>query len=153
MYGDDPKQGVVEGRSFKHPEFRLAYQAPEGFYQINGSRAVQIAGQSGKGEFSGAAYSGDLDAYVRAAFAALAQSSKTTISPSAISRTTVNSIPAATATARVTTGNETVDVTVFAYEFGATTAYHFMTIAKAGTAATFEPMYQSMRRRSGHANW
>jgi predicted Zn-dependent protease len=148
MYGDDPKQGIVEGRSFTHPLFKLAYQAPDGFYMVNGTRAVQIAGQSGKGEFSGAAYNGDLEAYVRAAFAGLAQGSRTVVSPGPISRTTVNGIPAATATARVGTGTEAVDVTVFAYEFGPTTAYHFMTIAKPGTAATFEPMYQSLRRLS-----
>ncbi len=148
MYGDDPKQGVVEGRSFVHPEFRLAYTAPDGFYMINGTRAVQIAGQSGKGEFTGAKYSGDLEAYVRAAFAALAQGSRTQVTPGAVTRTTVNGLSAATASTRVGTGNEAVDVTVYAYEFGPTTAYHFLTIAKPGTAATFEPMYQSVRRIS-----
>jgi predicted Zn-dependent protease len=148
MYGDDPKQGVVEGRRFIHPVFQLAYQAPDGFYMINGTRSVQIAGQSGKGEFTGAAYSGDLEAYVRAAFAALAQGSRTSVAPGTVSRSTVNGLTAATATARVGTGNDAVDVTVFAYEFGPTTAYHFMTIAKPGTTATFEPMYQSMRRIS-----
>jgi predicted Zn-dependent protease len=146
MYGDDPKQGVVEGRNFTHPVFKLAYQAPDGFYMINGTRSVQIAGQSGKGEFTGGPYNGDLEAYVRAAFAALAQGSRTAVAPGAVSRSTVNGIPAATATARVGTGNEAVDVTVFAYEFASTSAYHFLTIAKPGTSATFEPMYQSMRR-------
>ncbi|HQP35385.1 MAG TPA: YqgE/AlgH family protein, partial [Polyangiaceae bacterium] len=38
---------------------------------INGTRAVAINGQTGKAQFTGAAYNGDLDAYVRAAFAGL----------------------------------------------------------------------------------
>ena len=58
MYGDDPKQGVVEGNRFTHPEFRLAFQAPNGFYLMNSARAVTIGGTSGKGEFSSAAYNG-----------------------------------------------------------------------------------------------
>src|SRR3546814_10237382 len=29
MYGDDPKHGVVQGRTFVHPVFRLAFTVPE----------------------------------------------------------------------------------------------------------------------------
>jgi|GEM_PF-2341348 len=45
MYGDDPAQGVIEGRQFMHPAFRLAFTAPSGFYMVNGSRAVSINGE------------------------------------------------------------------------------------------------------------
>ncbi|HNJ47632.1 MAG TPA: M48 family metalloprotease, partial [Novosphingobium sp.] len=46
-YGDDPKQGVVDGRKFTHPDMRLAFETPNGFYMVNGTRAVAITGQSG----------------------------------------------------------------------------------------------------------
>ena len=28
LYGDDPAQGFVMGRSFAHPEMRIAFEAP-----------------------------------------------------------------------------------------------------------------------------
>ncbi|MFM5883750.1 MAG: M48 family metalloprotease [Novosphingobium sp.] len=147
-YGDDPKQGVVEGRKFTHPDLRLGFEAPNGFFMINGTQAVNISGQSGKGQFTSAAYNGDLDAYVRAAFAGLSEANQPKIDPGTISKTTINGIPAAYATARVDNGGSQVDVTVFAYQFDATHAYHFLTIAQAGGANVFDSMYGSMRRIS-----
>ena len=147
-YGDDPKQGVVEGRKFRHPDLKLGFEAPNGFFMINGTRSVQISGQSGKGQFASAAFSGDLDAYVRAAFAGLTDAQQPKIDPGTISRTTVNGIPAAYATQRVNNGSSQVDVTVFAYQWSADSAFHFVTISQAGGAAAFNPMYASMRRIS-----
>ncbi|WP_296678813.1 M48 family metalloprotease [Novosphingobium sp.] len=147
-YGDDPRQGVVDGRNFVHPDLRLAFQSPNGFYMLNGTQAVTIAGQSGKGQFTTGAFSGDLDAYIRAAFAGLTDTNQPKIDPGTISRTTVNGIPAAYATQRVNNGNSQVDVTVFAYQFDATHAYHFLTIVPAGSASVFNQMYSSMRRIS-----
>ena len=149
LYGDDPKEGIVEGRKFTHPVDRFTFEAPSGFYMLNGSQAVAISGQSGKGQLAAAAYSGDLDAYVRSVFAKLAQDNRVAINPGSVQRTTVNGIPAAYATARVAQGNNAaVDVTVFAYQMGTANALHFMTMAQAGQAAVFEPMYASMRRIS-----
>lgn len=149
LYGDDPKQGIVEGRKFTHPVDKFAFEAPQGYFLLNGTRAVAISGQTGKGQLTGAPFTGDLDAYVRSVFAQLAQDNKVTINPGSVQKTTVNGIPAAYAVARVTQGNNAaVDVTVFAYQMGTTSALHFMTIAQAGQAAVFEPMYASMRRIS-----
>lgn len=148
MYGDDPKQGVVEGSRFTHPEFRLGFQAPNGFYVMNGIRAVTIGGTSGKGEFSTAAYNGDLDSYIRSVFNSLGGQNQTQIPISQIEHTTVNGIPAAYGTARVNSGNSQVDVVVFAYEFSNRQAYHFTTLSPAGQSGTFDPMFRSMRRIS-----
>lgn len=148
MYGDDPKQGMVEGRKFTHPDLKLNFEAPQGFYLVNGTRSVAISGQSGKGEFTGAAYSGDLDSYVRTAFAGLTEQNQAKIDPGTISRTTVNGIPAAYATARVNNGGSQVDVTVFAYEVAKDQAFHFLTMTQAGAANGFNGMYASMRRIS-----
>lgn len=146
MYGDDPKQGVVEGRTFSHPDFRLRFDAPNGFYLLNGTRSVTIGGQSGKGELTTAAYNGDMGAYIRAVFAGLTQQGQAQIQPGAIQSTTVNGIPASYATARVTSGGSQVDVVVFAYEFSKTQAFHFLTISQAGKASQFDPLFASMRR-------
>ncbi len=147
IYGDDPKQGLIDGRNFLHPELRLAFQVPDGYYMVNGTRAVSIAGQSGKAQFSSATYSGDLDSYVRAAFAAVAGGQQQ-IAPQQISRTTINGLPAAYGIARVNSNNQQVDVLVFAYEFASDRAYHFVTLAPAGQTGMLSPMLNSMRRVS-----
>lgn len=144
-YGDDPAQGLIEGNTFIHPELRLAFTAPQGFYMVNGTRAVSIQGQGGQAQMTTAAYNGNLDAYVRAAFTALG-GQNSTLAPSELQRTTVNGLPAVYGTARVNNGNSQVDVVVFAYEFARDKAFHFAVIAPAGRAATFNPMFQSMRR-------
>ena len=144
LYGDDPAQGVVEGSSFIHPDFRLSFTAPQGFYMVNGTRAVSINGQSGQGQLTLAPYSGNLESYIRTAFNGLQQG----LAPSSIERTTVNGIPAAYGQARVNSNSGQVDVVVFAYEFASDRAYHFVTISQAGRAGVFTPMFNSMRRIS-----
>jgi len=148
MYGDDPHQGVVEGRKFTHPDLKIGFEAPSGFYMINGTRSVSIGGQSGKGEFSTGPYNGDMQAYIAAVFGALTDQGQPRITPSAIQRTTVNGIPAAYATAQVQSSSGQVDVVVFAYEFSKAQAFHFVTISTAGSANQFNSMYASLHRAS-----
>ncbi|WP_120717740.1 M48 family metalloprotease [Tsuneonella amylolytica] len=143
-YGDDPRQGVIEGNQFIHPDLRLSFSAPSGFYLMNGTDAVSINGQSGQAQFKGGAYNGNLETYVRQAFAGLSQQQQ--IAPQNLQRTTINGIPAMIGQARVNSGNGQVDVTVVAYEFSNNQAYHFVTISQAGRSAVFNPMFQSMRR-------
>lgn len=52
LYGDDPAQGIIEGSTFIHPELRLAFTAPQGFYMVNGTRAVSINGQGGQAQMT-----------------------------------------------------------------------------------------------------
>ncbi len=144
-YGDDPAQGVIEGNTFIHPDLRLSFSAPQGFYMVNGTRAVTINGQSGRAQLTTSTYSGDIDSYIRTVFRELGGNQQA-LAPSSIQRTTVNGIPAAYGQARVNSGNGTVDVVVFAYEFANNRAYHFTTISSAGQAGVFTPMFNSMRR-------
>ena len=145
LYGDDPAQGMIEGSTFIHPELRLAFTAPQGFYMVNGTRAVSIQGQGGQAQMTLAAYNGNLETYVRQQFTALG-GQNSTLAPAQIERTTVNGLPAVYGTARVNNGQSQVDVVVFAYEFARDRAYHFTAIAPAGQAGTFNAMFQSMRR-------
>lgn len=145
IYGDDPKQGIVEGRDFVHPDLRLRFSAPEGFYMLNGTRAVSINGQGGQAQFTTARYAGDLQQYISQAFTAVGgQNSR--LQPQRIERTRVNGLNAAYGQARVNNGNSQVDVTVYAYEFARDRAYHFVTITPAGQTNPFRGMYQSLRR-------
>ncbi len=145
--GDDPKQGVAEGRKFIHPVYRFAFEAPQGFALSNGTDAVTIAGQSGQGKLTTAAYNGNLEAYVRSAFAGLSEQSR--IEPQDVRRTTVNGIPVAYGTAQVNSSSSGVlNVAIYAYEFRPDQAFHFVTIVRAGQANPFEGMVNSMRRIS-----
>ncbi|MDC0887027.1 M48 family metalloprotease [Altererythrobacter sp.] len=145
IYGDDPEQGIIEGQRFTHPNLRLSFNAPNGFYMVNGTRAVSINGQGGQAQMTLAPYNGNLDTYVRSAFSAIGGEQQQ-LAPSSIQRTTVNGLKAAYGTARVNNGQSQVDVAVFAYEFAPDRAYHFQAIAPAGRIGTFTPMFNSMRQ-------
>lgn len=147
LYGDDPAQGLIEGSTFIHPELRLAFTAPQGFYMVNGTRAVSINGQGGQAQMTLAAYNGNLETYVRQQFAALGGQNNQ-LEPQELQRTTVNGLPAVYGSARVNNGQSQVDVVIFAYEFARDRAYHFAAITPAGRAGTFNSMFQSMRRIS-----
>ncbi len=146
-YGDDPAQGVIEGSQFIHPELRLSFTAPQGFYMINGTRAVSINGQSAQAQLTLAPYSGNLENYVANVFGKIGGENNQ-IRPTSVQRTTVNGLPAAYGTARVNTGQGEVDVIVFAYEFANDRAYHFQAITQAGKGNTLTAMFNSMRRIS-----
>jgi predicted Zn-dependent protease len=145
LYGDDPQQGVIEGRTFIHPEMRLTFSVPNGFYMVNGTRAVSINGESGRAQLTTGPYDGNLETYVRQAFQAIG-GSQTQLAPQTLQRTTVNGIAAVYGTARVDNSQGSLDVVVFAYELANSQAVHFATITPAGGASVFNPMFQSMRR-------
>lgn len=143
LYDDDPQQGVVDGRNFQHPGLRLAFTVPAGYVMSNGPKAVSISGAGGQAQFSAGPYQGDLDAYLDRVFRAVGGQTQLAYSPPR--RTVVNGLPAAYAIARANTASGSVDVTVFAYEFGSTQAYHLVSIARAGTLP-FESLFESVRR-------
>lgn len=146
LYGDDPAQGVVEGNEFLHPDLRLKFAVPNGYGMQNGADAVSISGNGGQAQFTTGAYSGDMNAYIAAAFKAVAGNAA--ISPGSIQRTTVGGIPAFYSTARVNSQSGQVDVTVFAYEFSRSSAFHFVTLTQAGGGGVFNSMFNSVRRLS-----
>lgn len=147
MYGDDPEQGVIEGRQFIHPVLRLSFTTPDGFYMVNGARAVSINGDAGRAQLSTAPYNGNLQTYIRQIFQQLGGEQQQ-LAPQTLENTTVNGIRSAYGMARVTSGQSQVDVVVYAYEFSANQAFHFAAITPAGRASVFNQMFQSMRRIS-----
>ncbi|MEO9468808.1 M48 family metalloprotease [Parasphingorhabdus sp.] len=150
LYGDDPKQGVIEGNSFLHPDLKLRFDVPNGFKMQNSARAVAINGSGGQGQFTTGSYNGNMTTYIASAFKGLAGEGNS-ISYGEIQRTTVNGIPTAYAIGTVNNKNGRIDVTVFAYEFSKSSAFHFATLTPSGRAGVFSPMYQSMKRLSTSA--
>ncbi|MGE4324328.1 MAG: M48 family metalloprotease [Sphingobium sp.] len=148
LYGDDPKQGVIEGDRFRHPDMRLAFTAPGGFGMENGAAAVTVSGSGGQAQFTTAPYSGDLTAYVNAAFARIGGANGS-VPQGDVTRTSVNGLPVAYRTIRANTQSGQVDATVFAYDFGDRKAYHFLLLTAAGQGiGAFAPMVQSVQRLS-----
>ena len=148
IYGDDPAQGIVDGQIFRHPSLKLAFTAPAGYAMANGTEAVTIAGQGGQqASFTGAAYGGDLDAYVRSVFKGLAPNS--TPDNVTLRRFQVGGMDAASATVGASTQSGPVDVTVVAYVMDAKTAYHFVLITAQGSGVgPFQSLVDSFRRLS-----
>ena len=152
-YGDDPKQGIVDGNVFRHPTLRLSFSVPRGFNMQNGSQKISISGTGGQAEFRGDSYRGDLNKYVLNAFQKIGQKSQGQQSgqglrPGQVQYTRINGLPVAYSTAQTKQGNKWVDVTVFAYEFSKKSAYHFVTLAPSGQGQMFNSMYGSVRRLS-----
>ena len=148
MVDDDPKQGVIEGRTFVHPDLRLRFSVPTGYGMQNGARAVSIVGQRGQAQFSTGAFNGNLGTYIGQAFQAVA-GQQAQVNYSQPRSTTINGIPAAYSTARVATQQGQVDLTIFAYQWDQNTAYHFAMVTPAGSGlGPFEAMVQSLERVS-----
>jgi predicted Zn-dependent protease len=147
LVGDDPRQGVIEGREFLHPDLRIGFTAPQGYGMQNGTTAVTIAGANGQGQFSTARFNGDLGSYIAGVFQGLVGNQAGQLQIPQPRATTVNGIPAAYTTARVATQQSQLDVTVFAYQFDANSAYHFALITPAGAGiGPFGQMVGSVRR-------
>lgn len=130
VYGDDPKQGVVDGSRFIHPDLKISFTAPSGYAMVNGTQAVSITGSGGQAQFSGAQYNGNLDDYVASVFQNLSKGNA--VSGTRTVRTTINGIPAAYATTQANSSSGAVDVTVVAYEMGGNSAYHFIFLTPSG---------------------
>jgi len=147
LYDDDPKQGIIDGQTFKHPDLRLAFTAPQGFVIANSPSAVSISGSGGQAQFQGAKLgSNGLAGYIDQVFQALAGNGER-VSFSDVRTSTVNGIDTASASARANTQSGAVDVTVFAYRFGQDAAYHFLTITPQGSGlGPFRSLIDSMRR-------
>ncbi|AGH50503.1 MULTISPECIES: M48 family metalloprotease [Sphingomonadales] len=145
LYGDDPHQGVVDGRTFRHPDLRIAFTVPQGFALSNGSDAVSISGSGGQAQFSGGKLGGSLAAYIDGVYRQLGGQG----SVGNVQTTQINGVDTAYAVTRAQTKQGQVDVGVIAYSMGNGSAYHFVTIAPAGRGlGPFQPMVQSFSRLS-----
>ncbi len=148
MVDDDPAQGIIDGRSFTHPDLRLQFTVPVGYLMQNGTRAVTIQGSGGQAQFSGGRYSGTIEDYIARVLGQLTRG-RTRIALGPLQRTTVNGIPAAYVVGRANTSSGAVDVSVFAYRWDADTAYHFVSLTRAGQGLSpFASMASSLRRIS-----
>ncbi|MFL6734493.1 MAG: M48 family metalloprotease [Sphingomicrobium sp.] len=143
---DDPAQGVIEGRSFTHPDLRIQFAVPVGYMMQNSTTDVTISGSAGQAQFSGGRYNGDLGSYINAVIQGLTER-RGQIPVPPPERTTINGIPAAVTTTRVQTSSGITDVSVVAYQWNANTVYHFVMLTQGGAGiGPFLSMINSLRR-------
>lgn len=148
VFDDDPRQGVVEGRTFRHPDLRFAFDAPQGYGIQNGTSAVAVSGPQGQAIFSvlPGAYDGQLEQYAMLAVRRhLGQAQAQVSQPQ---RTTINGLPAVVVSARGRTQNGVADLTVVAYEFSRNQAYYIASLTQGRGAGPFQSMFGSVRRLS-----
>jgi predicted Zn-dependent protease len=145
---DDPEQGIIEGRSFTHPDLRLQFTVPTGYLMQNSTRAVTIQGSAGQAQFSGGGHRGDMQTYIGQVIRQLT-GGRAQVALGPLQRTNVNGIPATYVVGRANTSSGAVDIGVFAYQWDADTKYHFVTLARAGAGLQpFASMVNSLRRVS-----
>lgn len=143
---DDPAQGVIEGRSFTHPDLKLQFVVPTGYLMQNSTSAVTIEGSAGKAQFSGGGYSGSLESYIgRVIYQLTGGRQQVAMTPPR--QTTINGLPAMYTTGRANTSSGGVDVSVMAYRWDRDTVYHFVMLTQAGAGiGQFSSMVDSFRR-------
>jgi predicted Zn-dependent protease len=142
---DDPAQGVIDGRTFTHPDLRIQFTVPVGYLMDNGTDAVSISGSAGEAEFSGGRYRGTLESYIGAVLQSLAGDQRLAVP--APRRTVINGVPAAYTVARANSGSGPVDVAIVAYQWAPDTIYHFVMLTSAGSGfGPFGPMISSIRK-------
>jgi len=143
---DDPAQGVIEGRTFTHPDLRILFAVPAGYLMQNGTTEVSISGSAGKALFSGGRYDGSLENYIYQVYRGLT-GGRVQLALGPTQRTAINGIPAAYSTGRANTSSGAVDVSVFAYQWAPGSVYHFVMLTRGGVGVgPFVPMVQSIRR-------
>jgi predicted Zn-dependent protease len=147
---DDPAQGVIEGRTFTHPDLRIQFAVPAGYLMQNSSDAVSIKGSAGQAQFSGGRFNGTIDQYIYRVIQELTGGQMQLAVPPP-QRTMINGIPAAFTTTRANTSSGVIDVSVIAYQWDANTIYHFVMLTQGGAGVgPFVPMVDSLRRISGN---
>jgi predicted Zn-dependent protease len=145
---DDPAQGIIDGRTFTHPDLKIFFAVPQGYLMSNGTDAVTISGSAGKAIFSGGRFSGNLEDYPYRVLQQLA-GNEVRLAMGPVQRTVVNGIPAVFTTARANSQSGVIDVSVFAYEWSPNTAYYFVMLTRGGYGISpFASMVQSIRRVS-----
>lgn len=119
VYGDDPAQGVVRGRSLIHPALRFAFEVPNGFQIVNQPSQVLARAKEGDGfiAFSQANVSGSLtDWFINHPKARFED----------VERIDVNGLEGATGVTQGAVDNQRADLRVVLIRDDADTVYQFI---------------------------
>ena len=144
-YGEDPRQGFVEGGAFYHPELKFQFPVPQGWKSQNSPAQFQMAEPNGKAMLIlTTAGNGTLEAAAQS----LAQQLKLQ-SPQA-SSTTINGFPAITIQGEQVgqdqqTGQQAVTASTLSYVIqDGQTLYALIGLCGPGTLSTYGGTFQNV---------
>jgi predicted Zn-dependent protease len=146
IYGEDPRQGLVRGRQFVHPDLGFAFEAPPGFALQNTPQAVVAQDRAGRlMVFAGA----DLDGRSAEAYVAgpglqqVAQALNVDVSqPRNVHTFRVDGLPGASAGATVRQNGRQADLGLAVIETG-NTAYQFIFLSAGQMSRDEAQAYQA----------
>ena len=121
VYGDDPKEGFIKGRTFIHPTMQFRFDVPKEFQLFNSPNAVVAKGPDGaiiQFDMAGKPYTGGMKRYIRNVWARKSNFSQ-------IEPITVNGMEGATAKTRIRQGNRTFDLRFIAIRQSDRRIYRF----------------------------
>jgi predicted Zn-dependent protease len=119
VYGDDPDQGVIQGRTFIHPALRFEFEVPRGFQIVNQPNQVLAQSREGDGliSFGNAKVEGSLRNWFRDHPKAQFED---------VERIDVNGMEGATAVTQGAVNGERADLRVVLIRFDEDTVYQFI---------------------------
>ncbi|TAN59103.1 MAG: peptidase M48 [Rhodospirillales bacterium] len=149
LFGDDPEQGMLKGRSFMHPGMRFAFDVPKGFRVSNTPSKVVASNPKGAAiVFDGAKPrgSGSIAGYLAREWAARANLSN-------IETVSINGMEAATGlTQGQTNGGQVVSIRLLAIRFAPDQIFRFTFLTPRNQAHAFDEDFKhttySFRRLS-----
>ena len=132
LVDDSAEQGFVRGRTFAHPQLKLTFTVPEGFTLQNSSRSVTAVGpgQTQVLFAGGPLTSGQgLDSYIQQVWQAMTEGQAGNLPRAQAGE--MNGMQTATTSTRLSTNSGVLDVSIVAYQWSPTQAYHFVLVSPA----------------------
>lgn len=145
LFGDDPAQGVVRGQEFLHPVLRLAFTAPNVFTIQNTSEYVIGGAENAQFAFAGGQISSGTStrAYLDQVWNGLFENGAPQQLGN-IRNTSAGGMDGVMGSARLDQEGGALDVTVVAFRYSSTNAYHFILISKPEASSSFRSAFNSL---------
>jgi predicted Zn-dependent protease len=131
LYGDDPDQGFIRGRTFTHPRLRFRFEVPAGFRLFNSARSVIAFGPNGvRIVFDQARKPSDgpMHFYLTRVWAQ-------NLNLGEVETIRINGLEAATGVSRINTNKGQRDVRLVAIRMDLQTIYRFLLLTPPGDTA------------------
>jgi predicted Zn-dependent protease len=151
VYGEDPSQGFVRGRTFVHPDLRFAFDVPDGYRIVNTPAAVIGQAQNSLMKFDAVRSPAgqDVGAYLARDWAQELGAGRL----DNVAKSQVNGMPAASAVAAGQLDNgQPVTVALAALRAGNEQVYRFMFVSpgsmSSAQASAYQATVNSFRRLS-----
>lgn len=146
LYGDDPKQGIIQGRDFLHPAMKFKFTVPENYSLQNSSEAVMAKG-TGPAEgsviiFAGASMENkSISEYASAVWTAY----KIEDEMQGNQEIKINGMDAYTSYASMTMNNQNYVVRLIAINHSDNNGYHFLMLTPQNK---YQDLSESLQRAS-----